>query len=91
MQTDLTTFPAGWTEVFSEDRPTSIEALSPREIEVLRAMACGERAYDTARRFGTSIKTVKAQRYSLIKKLGAKNAPHAVTLGFIDGILDLDS
>lgn len=64
-----------------------MKRLSPREIEVLRGIANGERASETAERFGTSEKTVKSQRYNVIKKLGAKNGPHAVALGFVEGIL----
>ena len=56
--------------------------LSEPELEVLRAAAEGLSAQETAERLVKSHHTITTQRRSIEAKLGAKNLPHAVALGF---------
>jgi DNA-binding CsgD family transcriptional regulator len=65
-------------------------ALSRRELEVLRDMANGYTLDQTARRQRRAADTVKAQRSSVLLKLHARNASHAVALALRDGILQYD-
>lgn len=37
---------------------------------------------------GRSLDTIKRQRSAAIRKLGASNMPHAIALGFREGILE---
>ena len=58
--------------------PRSLEALSPRERDVLRFAAQGGTADDTARRLGVSETTVIAHLRQARAKLSASNTTHAV-------------
>jgi DNA-binding NarL/FixJ family response regulator len=55
--------------------------LTPREIEVLRALADGLGNKDIAERLGISEHTVKFHVASVMGKLGAASRTQAVTLG----------
>jgi LuxR family quorum sensing-dependent transcriptional regulator len=56
--------------------------LSEPELEVLRAAAEGLSAQETAELLVKSHHTIVTQRRAVEAKLGAKNLPHAVALGF---------
>ena len=56
--------------------------LSEPELEVLRAAAEGLSAQETADRLVKSHHTIATQRRALQAKLGARNLPHAIALGF---------
>jgi DNA-binding CsgD family transcriptional regulator len=56
--------------------------LSERELEVLRAAAEGLSAQETAERLVKSHHTIATQRRAIEAKLGARNLPHAIALGF---------
>jgi DNA-binding CsgD family transcriptional regulator len=56
--------------------------LSEPELEVLRAAADGLSAQETADRLVKSHHTIATQRRALQAKLGARNLPHAIALGF---------
>ncbi len=64
-------------------------ALSPREIEVLRLVALGS----SNKRIGLTLHvtedTVKAHMKGILLKLGASDRTHAVTLALRRGIIDL--
>jgi DNA-binding NarL/FixJ family response regulator len=62
-------------------------ALSAVVHEVLVGLAGGEGVEETARRLGRSLDTVKTQRKSLYKQLGARNAAHAVAIAGRMGLL----
>lgn len=55
-------------------------ALTKREVQVVEALAAGERPKQIALRLGISRKTVEHYEGRLYRKLGAKTAPHAVAL-----------
>lgn len=63
------------------------EALTPREIEVLRAMAEGLANKEIAARLGISENTIKFHVASIMGKLGAGSRTEAVMLGIRHGIV----
>jgi two-component system, NarL family, response regulator len=65
------------------------EALTEREIEVLREVAAGEANKVVADRLVISEETVKAHMRSILSKLGANDRTHAVTIALKRGIIDI--
>jgi len=65
------------------------DALSEREIEVLRHVAAGNANKMVATRLAISEDTVKAHMKSILAKLGANDRTHAVTIGLKRGIIEL--
>jgi DNA-binding NarL/FixJ family response regulator len=65
------------------------EALSPREIEVLRLIAGGNANKEIAARLSVTEETVKGHVKNILAKLGASDRTHAVTLGLKRGFIDL--
>jgi DNA-binding NarL/FixJ family response regulator len=59
-----------------EDQPV---LLTPREVEVLQAVANGLSNKEIARELGISLHTVKFHLESLMRKLGASSRTEAVT------------
>lgn len=70
-------------------RHAADEALTAREIEVLRCAAGGHSNKQIARELGISEATVKAHIRSLLPKLSASDRTHAVTIALKRGIFDL--
>jgi DNA-binding NarL/FixJ family response regulator len=64
-----------------------LEPLTPREIEVLRAMAEGLANKEIAARLGISENTIKFHVASVMGKLGAGSRTEAVMLGIRHGIV----
>jgi PAS domain S-box-containing protein len=60
--------------------------LSPRQLEVLREMAAGQRNKQIAWRLGLSEKTVKMHRALLLDKLGVKTTADAIRLAVEAGL-----
>lgn len=67
----------------------SDDALSPRELEVLRLIAAGNGNKEVAARLSLSEDTVKSHVKSILAKLGANDRTHAVTIGLKRGIIEL--
>jgi DNA-binding NarL/FixJ family response regulator len=65
------------------------DALSDREIEILRRVATGNSNKIIGAQLSVSEATVKGHMKSILAKLGANDRTHAVTIaikrGFIDG------
>jgi RNA polymerase sigma factor (sigma-70 family) len=59
-------------------RTSARTALTPSELEVLRGAAAGETASETASRLLKSIDTIKSQRQTALRRLGARSVAHAV-------------
>ena len=57
-------------------------ALSPREKEVLKLVACGSSSKEVASKLGISVGTVDVHRANLMKKLGVKNIAGLVVFAF---------
>jgi DNA-binding NarL/FixJ family response regulator len=67
----------------------SDEALSPREIDVLRLIAAGNANKQIADRLSIGEASVKSHVANILSKLGANDRTHAVTLGLKRGIIEL--
>jgi DNA-binding NarL/FixJ family response regulator len=67
----------------------SDEALTPREIEVLRQVASGNRNRDIAERLFISEETVKVHVKHIMDKLGAHDRTEAVSIAIRRGIIQL--
>jgi DNA-binding NarL/FixJ family response regulator len=65
------------------------EALTEREIEVLRRVAVGGANKQVAAQLFISEETVKAHMKSILAKLGAKDRTHAVTIALKRGIIEV--
>jgi two-component system, NarL family, response regulator len=70
-------------------RHAADDALSTREVEVLRRVAAGRANKSIARDLAISESTVKAHIRSILPKLGANDRTHAVTIALKRGIFDL--
>jgi two-component system, NarL family, response regulator len=65
------------------------DALSPREVEVLRLIAGGNANKMIASQFSITEETVKGHVKNILAKLAANDRTHAVTIGLKRGIIDL--
>jgi DNA-binding NarL/FixJ family response regulator len=65
------------------------EALSSREIEVLRLVSRGNANKEIAAQLTITEETVKGHMKNILAKLGANDRTHAVTIGLKRGIIDL--
>ena len=65
------------------------DALSEREIQVLRLVAQGNSNKQVASELGVSEDTIKAHMKNVCSKLSAKDRTHAVTIALRRGILEL--
>jgi len=61
--------------------------LTPREMDVLAAMADGLATKAIARRLGVAVKTVENHKIRVFDKLGVRTQAHAVTLAIGHGLL----
>jgi two-component system, NarL family, response regulator len=67
------------------------DALTLREIDVLRLIAAGNANKNIADHLGIGEATVKTHVTNILSKLGANDRAHAVTIGLKRGIIDLPS
>src|SRR5246127_463208 len=65
------------------------DALSSREIEVLRLISGGNANKEIAAQLSITEETVKGPIKNILAKLGANDRTHAVTIGLKRGIIDL--
>ena len=65
----------------------SDEALTGREVEVLRQIACGSRNRDIAEKLFITEETVKVHIKHIMEKLGASDRTQAVAIGVRRGII----
>ena len=68
---------------------TGDEALTPKEIEVLRLIATGNANKEIAAQLSISEESVKSRVKNILEKLGASDRTHAVTIGVRRGIIEL--
>jgi len=66
------------------------DALSSREIDVLRLIGAGNSNKQIADKLSIGETTVKSHITNILSKLGANDRAHAVTIGLQRGIIDLD-
>lgn len=67
------------------------DALTRREIDVLRLIAAGNGNKQIADQLSIGEGTVKSHVNNILSKLGANDRTHAVTIGLARGIIDLPS
>jgi DNA-binding NarL/FixJ family response regulator len=65
------------------------DALTPREVDVLRLIAGGNANKAIASKLSITEETVKGHVKNILGKLGANDRTHAVTIGLKRGIIDL--
>jgi len=65
------------------------EALTPREVDVLRLVAEGNANKEIAAQLSLSEETVKSHIRNILGKLGANDRTHAVAIGLKRGIIDI--
>lgn len=65
------------------------DALTDREIEVLRLVAAGNANKEVAARLAIAEETVKAHMKNILSKLGANDRTHAVTIAIKRGIFEI--
>jgi len=65
------------------------EALTAREVDVLRLIAGGNANKEIAAQLAITEETVKGYVKNILSKLGAKDRTHAVTIGLKRGVIDL--
>jgi two-component system response regulator FixJ len=63
-----------------------IDALTERELAVLRALIAGLSSKDIAHRFGRSVRTVESQRASMMARLKVKSLGAAFSLAMAAGV-----
>ncbi len=66
------------------------EALTPRELEVIRLVACGMPNRDIAATLGLSVRTVKGYLTDIFSKLGVGSRTEAVAFCLQKGIISMD-
>jgi DNA-binding NarL/FixJ family response regulator len=66
------------------------DALTEREIDVLKLIAAGNGNKQIANELSISEATVKSRVTNILSKLGANDRAHAVTIGLKRGIIELD-
>ena len=67
------------------------DALTEREIDVLKLIAAGNGNKQIADSLSISEATVKSRVTNILSKLGANDRAHAVTIGLKRGIIELDT
>jgi DNA-binding NarL/FixJ family response regulator len=73
------------------ETPAAGPSLTPREREVLEALAQGLGNKQIAARLGVSERTIKFHVSSLFEKLGARNRTEAVTIAARAGLVSMES
>lgn len=78
------------SEVAAEIAEHAIDdALTPREVDVLRLIAGGNANKEIAAQLSLTEETVKSHVRNILAKLGANDRTHAVAIGVKRGIIDL--
>ncbi|WP_337819738.1 helix-turn-helix domain-containing protein [Amycolatopsis sp. A1MSW2902] len=70
----------------SGDRPR----LTEREQQTLRGAALGKTNAEIAAELWLSVETIRTHAKSVVRKLGARDRPHAVHLGHVHGYLTME-
>ena len=72
-------------QVSGSGRKSAPRALTPREIEVIKHIAEGQRTREIAQRLSLSHKTIEKHRTNLMRKLGLKTAPAVAAFAIANG------
>jgi DNA-binding NarL/FixJ family response regulator len=65
------------------------DALTPREVQVLRLVAAGNRNKEIANHLSIADETVRMHMKNIMSKLGAHDRAHAVTIAITRGVFEL--
>ncbi len=76
-------------ELAAGSSPAGTEALTRRQLDVLRALASGDSNASIGARLGISEHTVRNHVHAVMSKLGAANRTDAVTIAMRRGLVDL--
>ena len=68
-------------------RNATRDALTPREVEILRLIAAGMITREIAAEIGVTIKTVENHKQRMFRKLDVQNQAHAVSIAIRRGLL----
>ena len=71
------------------NQPSTDDALTAREVDVLRLIAHGNANKEIAALLSITEETVKGYVKNILAKLGAQDWTHAVTIGLKRGVIDL--
>ena len=74
----------------ADDKPSVLEDLTPRELEVMALIADGMTNQEIAERLGISVKTVDRHRENIMRKLGVHSRIDLVKYAIREGLIDLD-
>jgi PAS domain S-box-containing protein len=85
-QVDVGANPAHPAVARSVEARKRIDALTPRQMQVLKDMSLGYRNKQIAHRLGIDEKTVKMHRASLIRRLGAPTSADAIRIAVEAGL-----
>ena len=77
-------------EVAARDKPSPADALTPRELEVLRLMVRGLPNKQIARELEIAEKTVKTHVSNILRKLDLQDRTQAVVYALRERIVDID-
>ncbi len=72
-------------------RPSALDALSPREREVLQLLAEGSSTRAMAAELGISVKTAETHRHNVMKKLDLHTVAELTKLAVREGLTTLDA
>lgn len=75
--------------LLAEEGPTGAPDLTPREMEILQAVAAGERSKEIAARLGISERTVKFHLAGIYNKFGVDSRAAAIAAAARAGLLPL--
>jgi DNA-binding NarL/FixJ family response regulator len=76
-------------ELAAGSAPAGAEALTRRQLDVLRALAAGDSNASIGARLGISENTVRNHVHAVMAKLGAANRTDAVTIAMRLGLVEL--
>ena len=76
-------------EPLSQGEPATIEALSPRESEILSYIAQGYSKRETADQLNLSVSTVTNHTHSMMVKLGIRNSVKLARFAYDEGLITL--
>ncbi len=70
----------------AKEATSRIAQLTPREYEVLSALASGMTTKSIAYKLGISVRTVEAHRSRMLERLGTKRLAKAIRLSVLAGL-----
>jgi DNA-binding NarL/FixJ family response regulator len=82
---------AGMVEGRAADGNSALEALTPRQREILQMIAEGKSTKEIAYALGLSVKTIETHRTTLMERLGIHDVAGLVVFAIKSGLIDIGS